>query len=54
VLVIGGVTAFFMALIAVVQYDIKRVVALFEPLAARIHDRGARRLGVFRQRSSTS
>src|SRR5882762_49884 len=27
VLVIGGITAFFMALIAVVQYDIKRVVA---------------------------
>jgi len=25
VLVIGGITAFFMALIAVVQYDIKRV-----------------------------
>jgi len=27
VLVIGGITAFFMALIAVVQYDIKRVIA---------------------------
>ena len=27
VLVIGGITAFFMALIAIVQYDIKRVVA---------------------------
>src|SRR5450631_845563 len=27
VLIIGGITAFFMALIAVVQYDIKRVVA---------------------------
>ena len=27
VLVVGGITAFFMALIAVVQYDIKRVVA---------------------------
>ena len=27
ILVIGGITAFFMALIAVVQYDIKRVVA---------------------------
>src|SRR4029077_16682478 len=27
VLVIGGITAFFMALIAMVQYDIKRVVA---------------------------
>ncbi len=27
VLVIGGITAFFMALVAVVQYDIKRVVA---------------------------
>src|SRR6266568_5037049 len=27
VMVIGGITAFFMALIAVVQYDIKRVVA---------------------------
>src|SRR5436189_6182541 len=26
-LVVGGITAFFMALIAVVQYDIKRVVA---------------------------
>src|SRR5947208_13486441 len=26
-LLIGGITAFFMALIAVVQYDIKRVVA---------------------------
>src|SRR5487761_1921699 len=27
VLVIGGITAFFMALIAVIQYDIKRVIA---------------------------
>jgi len=27
VLVIGGITAFFMALVAVVQYDIKRVIA---------------------------
>ncbi len=27
VLVIGGITAFFMALVAIVQYDIKRVVA---------------------------
>src|SRR5207342_2962096 len=27
VLLIGGITAFFMALIAMVQYDIKRVVA---------------------------
>jgi NADH-quinone oxidoreductase subunit L len=27
VLVIGAITAFFMALIAIVQYDIKRVVA---------------------------
>jgi len=27
VLVIGGITAFFMALVALVQYDIKRVVA---------------------------
>jgi NADH-quinone oxidoreductase subunit L len=27
VLVVGGITAFFMALIAVVQYDIKRVIA---------------------------
>ena len=27
VLVIGGITAFFMALIAIVQYDIKRVIA---------------------------
>ena len=46
VLVIGAITALSWALVALTQYDIKRVVAYSDAVAARLHDRGARRLGL--------
>jgi len=43
VIVIGAITMFFMALIALVQYDIKRVVAYSTLSQLGVHDGGARR-----------
>ncbi len=48
VMIIGAITAFFMALIAVVVYDIKRVVAYSTLSQLGLHDRRAGRLGVSR------
>ncbi len=46
VLIIGSITALFMGLLGIIQNDIKRVVAYSTLSAARLHDGGARRLGV--------
>ena len=54
VMVIGAITAFFMALIAIVSERHQARGRLFDAVAARLHDGGARRLGLLARRSSTS
>ena len=38
VMIVGAITAFFMALVGLVQNDIKRRRCLFDAVAARVHD----------------